>query len=194
MTSRRDKKKAAVRQALYEAALQLFRTQGYEATSVASICAEAGVAKGTFFNHYPTKAHVLAHWYDAAMHAAAEQAVADHAPLTEALQARAIAALTLARAEPELWRAKHALAPQDRDIQASEAQADARITAQAAERIRAAQAAGDIAAQIDPDPLADVYVGLVTGTIRQWLNTGERFDLEDALRVRIATLIGLAST
>ena len=40
---------------LMAAALQLFSQTGYEATSVADICQAAGVSKGAFYHHYPSK-------------------------------------------------------------------------------------------------------------------------------------------
>lgn len=52
-----------VRARLYEGALARFRDQGYDATSVSELTREAGVAKGTFFNHFPTKEHILAAWF-----------------------------------------------------------------------------------------------------------------------------------
>ena len=39
--------------------LRLFREKGYEDTTVAEITQAAGVAKGTFFNYFPTKEDVL---------------------------------------------------------------------------------------------------------------------------------------
>ncbi len=47
------------RDRLYEAAVTLFREQGYEHTTVDQITRRAGVAKGTFFNYFPTKDAVL---------------------------------------------------------------------------------------------------------------------------------------
>ena len=47
------------RDRLYEAAVALFREQGYEATTVDQIARRADVAKGTFFNYFPTKDAVL---------------------------------------------------------------------------------------------------------------------------------------
>ncbi|WP_432937263.1 TetR/AcrR family transcriptional regulator [Kribbella sp. CA-253562] len=44
---------------LLEAALELFATQGFEATTAAQIAARAGVTQMTFFRHFPTKAAVL---------------------------------------------------------------------------------------------------------------------------------------
>lgn len=56
---KRETKKQLTLDRLVEAALRLFATQGYEATTVAQITREAGVAKGTFFNYFSTKEDVL---------------------------------------------------------------------------------------------------------------------------------------
>ncbi|MBN2147944.1 MAG: TetR/AcrR family transcriptional regulator [Anaerolineales bacterium] len=40
---------------LLEAANHLFSQHGYDATGVASICQQAGVSKGAFYHHFPTK-------------------------------------------------------------------------------------------------------------------------------------------
>lgn len=45
----------ATRAAILAAALKLFSQHGYDATGVAEICAEAGVSKGAFYHHFPTK-------------------------------------------------------------------------------------------------------------------------------------------
>jgi AcrR family transcriptional regulator len=44
---------------LLEAAVRLFGRQGYEASSVAEICAAAGVSKGAFYHHFPSKHEVF---------------------------------------------------------------------------------------------------------------------------------------
>jgi len=56
---RRETGKLERRDRLYEAALSLFREQGYESTTVDQITRRAGLAKGTFFNYFPTKDSVL---------------------------------------------------------------------------------------------------------------------------------------
>lgn len=49
-----------VRERIYGIAMAHFRQQGYARAPVSRITHEAGVAKGTFFNHFPRKEHVLA--------------------------------------------------------------------------------------------------------------------------------------
>lgn len=44
---------------ILEAALREFSRQGYDATGVAEICQAAGVSKGAFYHHFPTKQAVF---------------------------------------------------------------------------------------------------------------------------------------
>lgn len=45
----------SARERLLQAAVKLVRSQGFTATSVDQLCAEAGVTKGAFFHHFPSK-------------------------------------------------------------------------------------------------------------------------------------------
>ena len=56
---RRERKKAATRLALQEAAFQLFGERGYDATTVDDISDVADVSARTFFRYYATKDDVL---------------------------------------------------------------------------------------------------------------------------------------
>jgi AcrR family transcriptional regulator len=57
--SRRERQKAETRRSLYRAALRLFAKRGLAATTVEDITKAAGVAKGTFFFHFPAKEEVF---------------------------------------------------------------------------------------------------------------------------------------
>ncbi|MEM6291248.1 MAG: TetR family transcriptional regulator [Myxococcota bacterium] len=54
-TSRREQKKAEVREALIQAADALFVERGYEGTTVDQIAEKAGVSRRTFFRYFPSK-------------------------------------------------------------------------------------------------------------------------------------------
>ena len=56
---RRERRKAETYERLMRAALRLFAVQGLTETTVEQITEEADVGKGTFFNYFPTKEHVL---------------------------------------------------------------------------------------------------------------------------------------
>ena len=57
---RRERRRAEIRERLFCAALQLFAKHGFLETTVEDITEAADVGKGTFFNYFPTKEHVLA--------------------------------------------------------------------------------------------------------------------------------------
>ena len=57
---------ASSRQRLLDAALHEFRSRGYAATTVDDLCRAAGVGKGSFFHHFPSKEalalEAVGHW------------------------------------------------------------------------------------------------------------------------------------
>jgi len=58
-TGRRERRKQEIHDRLLEAARTLFEEKGFEAATVGEICDRADVAEKTFFNHFPTKHHVV---------------------------------------------------------------------------------------------------------------------------------------
>jgi AcrR family transcriptional regulator len=58
-SSRRDEHKRRTRAALRDAALDLFSSQGFDATTTEELAERAGVAVRTFFRYFPTKESVL---------------------------------------------------------------------------------------------------------------------------------------
>lgn len=57
---RRARRRAETGARILQAALTLFARQGFSATRIDQITEAADVGKGTFFNYFPTKEHVMA--------------------------------------------------------------------------------------------------------------------------------------
>ncbi|WP_292469758.1 TetR/AcrR family transcriptional regulator [Methanolobus sp.] len=60
--SLREKKKQDTRNRIFEVSGKLFKDKGFENTTVDEITKEAGIAKGTFFNYFPTKESLLCYF------------------------------------------------------------------------------------------------------------------------------------
>ena len=59
----RARKKADTRARIVAAALALFRTRGFDATTTKTIARKAGIAEGTVFNYFPTKEDIALHFF-----------------------------------------------------------------------------------------------------------------------------------
>src|SRR5260370_33422429 len=56
---RRQRRSADIRERLFRAALNFFAQKGFAETTVEDITEAADVGKGTFFNYFPSKDHIL---------------------------------------------------------------------------------------------------------------------------------------
>src|SRR5437016_11093492 len=56
---RRQRRSMEIRERLFRAALNLFAQKGFLETTVEDITEAADVGKGTFFNYFPSKDHIL---------------------------------------------------------------------------------------------------------------------------------------
>jgi AcrR family transcriptional regulator len=83
---RRARRQAETRARILHAALDLFARQGFFSTTVEQITEAADVGKGTFFNYFPSKEHVLAGFGEvqiAKVRAARDEARRGEAPMRQ---------------------------------------------------------------------------------------------------------------
>ena len=59
---RRERRRTQTLDHVAATAMRLFEAQGYDATTMEQIAQQSDVAKGTLYNHFPTKEAILAHW------------------------------------------------------------------------------------------------------------------------------------
>jgi len=81
--------KEAIREKIVKAALSLFQTKGFDATTTKAIARKAGIAEGTVFNYFKSKDDIALHFFeqevDQAMAAVRDNPRLKKAPLEEKL-------------------------------------------------------------------------------------------------------------
>src|SRR2546425_1291476 len=86
---RRAQNKAVIRKRIVTAALSLFQTKGFDATTTKAIARKAGIAEGTVFNYFRTKEDIALHFFeqevDQAINSVRENPRLRKAPLEEKL-------------------------------------------------------------------------------------------------------------
>lgn len=86
---RRERHRTETRDRLYRSALTLFAERGFLETTVEDITESADVGKGTFFNYFPTKEHILAEFggqRTAAVERALQKARATEGPVLDVVR------------------------------------------------------------------------------------------------------------
>lgn len=58
----RERKRRETRQRIAEVAQRLFMAQGYDATTLDAIAAEAGISRRTFFSYFKSKDEIIVFW------------------------------------------------------------------------------------------------------------------------------------
>ena len=188
MADWRQRQKEALRQEIYAAALALFKEHGYDDTSVQQITARVGVAKGTFFNHFPSKEHVLEQWYHGITFDSLEAARrrpwqgAENVVifLCESMAAQAQVA-------PELLEAKARHGASPLLAQAEKVQDD-EMDAFVLECCRRGQRDGELRPDLDLPFFVGAVGAMLTGTSREWSASGRAFDFAAVIRERVRFL------
>src|SRR6185436_10203096 len=57
--AQRQEQKAATRERVFQAALEVFRRHGFEEASIDLVTRRAGVSRGTFYFHFPKREDVM---------------------------------------------------------------------------------------------------------------------------------------
>lgn len=104
MPRRRKRDPKGTHDRLVRAALDLFTSQGYHASTTPQIAARAGIAEGTIYRHFESKAHLLNEMYRAGLRLLTDvlQRVPGQLPCRERLQRIALEWRGLASNNPPL--------------------------------------------------------------------------------------------
>jgi AcrR family transcriptional regulator len=164
----RQQRADETRARLFAAAVELFKKHGYHATTVDRIAAHAGVAKGTFFVHFPSKDAVISELVrmqtDAARAARATALGSGKGPI-EAMRAAVLTLAEYASKSRSISRGVLAASVDSQDAggQAStlfdEVFGDMRVDAEAAKK------AGLLLPHVDPSTLAAQLMASYLGAV-----------------------------
>jgi AcrR family transcriptional regulator len=172
LPSRRDRKKQRTRRDLYEAAVRLFLRDGVAAVTIDAICAQADVARATFFLHFPTKDALLAEYGrqvtdDLAAHLDDERPAIQ--TLRQALEFLCDRALEHA---PLMQPILHAILTRPAAI-AAHAEQGRDLTTLLAAIVRRGQRAGELRRGLDPQLAAAVVVSAYFAIVGEWMRRGD---------------------
>ncbi len=178
--------KEEIQTRLYETALELFRRQGYENTTVEQITTHAGTAKGTFFNYFPTKDAVLAQFYrretEKVLVRLREK---DFETSREAILTLGNALTDLAKEEPHLFGSLGKVKLSSASLTSEEQLLDSEIRQFCVETLAGSNA--NEPAYVIPDPgiAADVILSIITATTHEWRLANTKFPLREKVSERL---------
>ncbi len=188
----RQRQKTELGQLLYDTALKLFSKNGYEATTVAQITTVLGVAKGTFFNHFPSKEHVLAQWYNTITRKSLEAArTRDQGDAQRAVASLFADMSSQATASEQLMVAKFGHCTNPILMEAETHQVE-ELQQFIGEQIARGKASGSLDSKLEVEPFVDLLVAVLTGTSRAWVYTQPRFNFPKVIAERVAFLFRAA--
>lgn len=176
--SLRESRKKELREDIYTQALTLFRERGYDNVTIEDITTACGIAKGTFYNYFPKKEHILLHLGKAQMKTL-ENSFSRHQevkPVRERI--RLIFRDLFARLdlEPELLKST-LLKMLRSSIFEHEQKLINKMKLMWEPLFKEAIDTGEISGRWEPERLSAVFVGLYFNTIFDWLNNPVKEDM-----------------
>ena len=171
------------RQALIDAAIELFQQRGIRGAKIEDICTRADVAPRTFFNHFETREHLYAAIAEQRASQAAEvydAAADDPRPIRERLPALFGELADYLSARP-LYRELVGEMLRIRTASGSEVVRAGSLGSAARRFIARGVARGEITDRIRSEVLADLMLGAINVALANW-SASESYDLRSELR------------
>lgn len=161
----RARRKDADRERIYRTALALIHAKGYEATTLRDITAEAGVALGTFFNHFPSKEHLLVHFYLQLQAEVASQMGRPRKTFRAFLKAFTALLVAQVKAHPRIYAAiGHQMMVSGALVEAEQA-ACGDMLRRMVEAVARGVASGELRPEVDPEAAASLVMLAFNGAI-----------------------------
>ena len=173
---RRQRRSAEIRERLFRAALQLFAQKGFAETTVEDITEAADVGKGTFFNYFPSKDHILLAFGEmqlSKLEAAIEVARKTNEPMPEFLRSHGIRMTQEPTRKPASIRALLQAYLSTTPVREAMMDLQRRVHALHTQMIQLGQDRGEIRNDLPAAEIAHVFRQTIFGTLLIWSLYGD---------------------
>jgi AcrR family transcriptional regulator len=188
-TDRRQRRSAELRERLFRAALELFAQKGFAETTVEDITEAADVGKGTFFNYFPSKDHILLAFGEmqrSKLEAAIEMAHKTGEPMPEFLRSLGTRMTQEPTRNPAIVRALLQAYLSTTPVREAMMDLQKRMHALLSQVIQLGQDRGEIRDDLPAAEIAHVFRQTIFGTLLIWSLYGDA-----TLHSRIETAFNL---
>lgn len=174
--SRRERRSAELRERLFRAALALFASKGYAETTVEDITEAADVGKGTFFNYFPSKEHILMAFGEmqlGKLEAVINEARQSDRPMRDVLRNLVMRMTEEPIRNPSIVRALLQANLSSVPVRGEMLRIHDRNRALMGQLIRHGQQRGEIRTDLPAEEIAQVWRQTVFGTLMFWSLVGD---------------------
>ena len=174
---RRERRGAEIRERLFRAALDLFAEKGFAETTVEDITEAADVGKGTFFNYFPSKDHILLAFGEmqlAKLEAAIAEARRTHQPLPQFLRSLGVRMTQEPTRNPAIIRTILQAYLSTTPVRQAMLDLQKRVHALHTQIVQLGQERGEIRNDLPAGEIAQVFRQTIFGTLLIWSLYGDR--------------------
>ena len=175
-SSRRERRSLELRERLFRSALDLFARKGFAETTVEDITEAADVGKGTFFNYFPSKDHILLAFGEmqlAKLRDAVEEARDSSAPLSQYLRSLSVRMTQEPMRNPAIVRALLLAYLSSTPVREAMLDMQKRVLALHSEMIELGQQRGEVRDDLPAVELAQAFRQTIFGTLLMWTLHGD---------------------
>jgi AcrR family transcriptional regulator len=173
---RRQRRSAETRERLFRAALELFAQKGFNETTVEDITEAADVGKGTFFNYFPSKDHILLAFGEmqlAKLESAIEEARRTGEPMPSFLRSLGVRMTQEPARNPSIIRALLLAYISTTAVREGTIDLQKRVHALHTQIIQLGQERGEIRNDLPATEIAHVFRQTIFGTLLVWSLYGD---------------------
>src|ERR1700689_568414 len=173
---RRQRRREETRERLFRAALKLFADKGFAETTVEDITNVADVGKGTFFNYFPSKEHILIAFSDmqlSKLQATVDQIRARPEPMRSFFRSMTLRMTEEPAKAPDVVRAILQANLSSSSVRSVMRERNARAEGLLTQLVQIGQERGEFRPDLPALELAQVFRQTGSGTLLMWSVYGD---------------------